>query len=221
MERVTPPICTHFPVVIPPNFVPSDSDCDGVDHNAQGRQCPGYKDPYGWAWGGGFWAARGPQRLFHRAVDVMAAEGAHLVACTSGIVPKAYSGVGGGPGAGFASKSGNYVVLVADDGWIWYHAHMRDLPLVKAGDRVEAGQLLGYVGRTGNAKRRTADGFYGCPHLHLSLTSPARLRAWIGRGATKGPNGETYSNTLLDRDGKPVSFRNEKVDPTPWIEAAR
>lgn len=220
MIELTPPNCTHFPVVIPPGFTPTDSDNDGVDRNAQGKQCPGYSPPYAWSWGGGFWAPRGPERQFHRAIDVMAAEGCDVVAVTSGRIPNTYAGVGGGPGAGGGSKGGNYVVLIGDDGWVWYHAHLRDLPLVKPGDRVVAGQKLGALGRTGNARRRKADGFYGCPHLHLSLTSPVALRAWIARDADRGPNGETYSKTLLSPAGKPVAFRNEKVDPRPWIEAA-
>lgn len=221
-EGVTPPNCTQFPVVIPPGFAPTFSDCDGPPKNAQGKQCAGYVAPYSVAWGGGFWAARnhGGTPSFHRARDIGCAEGAEFRSPTSGQVPRRYSGVGGGPGAGCSpEKSGNYVVIVGDDGWIWYGAHLRDLPLVQPGDHVQAGQLLGYVGRTGNARRKTGNGWYGCPHLHLSLTSPARLRNWIARGAKPFDHGRTYSATLLGPEGLRVAFRNEKVDPTPFLAA--
>jgi murein DD-endopeptidase MepM/ murein hydrolase activator NlpD len=55
--------------------------------------------------------------------------------------------------------------------WRWYYAHLAFAPLVRPGDMVVAGQIIGYLGRTGNAIKRAKDGsFYGCPHLHLALT---------------------------------------------------
>lgn len=55
--------------------------------------------------------------------------------------------------------------MKADDGFIHYFAHMQFSPLVSNGQRVRAGQVIGYVGRTGNA-------ITTCPHLHYSITAP-------------------------------------------------
>jgi murein DD-endopeptidase MepM/ murein hydrolase activator NlpD len=200
-------------VYVPAGFVPSDVDFDGVDENSAGKTCPGY-DPskqYRPSWGGGFRAVRvrDGKQLFHRALDVMAAEGAVLRAVSDCYVVASWVPRAGelAPGAGFSAKGGNYVVLVDDAGWRWYYAHMRDLPLVQPGDRVMAGQQVGYVGRTGNARRTVhkADGtsyFYGCPHLHVSLTVPP---------GTMGPYLNPVGGTPVDRDG-------DKVDVKPFYE---
>lgn len=183
------PVVLRFPVLIPRGFAPSDVDADSIDLGPTGRECPGYGGDHRPRWGGGFDAPRGPQKLAHRAIDIMAAEGAHVVAPSSCVVQT----------AAHSPKGGNHVFLVGPGGWIWYFAHMRDVPSVVAGAELVAGDLVGYVGRTGNAVRLTHDGLRGCPHLHLSLTAP--------RGVTK----------LRGFDGQPVARRGDKVDPVPFL----
>lgn len=169
--RKGPVLPTHFPVLIPQGFAPSDSDGDGVDVRWDRKRCPGQDaaDGYRPRWGGGFFAPRG--RFLHAAIDIMAAEGAHFVAPAAGTVPRTVRvGSRSQPGAGTSTKGGHYVFLTDAHGWEWYASHLRDEPLVRPGDVVDAGQLLGYVGRTGNASRRYRDGsIRGCPHLHLRL----------------------------------------------------
>lgn len=177
------PVLDRFPVVIPPGFVPSDSDRDGPDVNAKRRLCPGYSDDHKPSFGGGFFAPRGP--YLHEATDIMAAEGAHVVAPAMVEVPAMVSMkldgvVGPFPGAGASRKAGHYLVLRDANGWEWYFSHLRDMPLVRPGEIVEAGSLLGHVGRTGNAARKYPDGSVrGCPHLH------ARLGLRVGRAVRK------------------------------------
>lgn len=181
-----------FPVVIPAGFKPSDIDADGTDLGPSGKVCPGYDAASGYRprWGGGFLAPRGPQKLAHRAIDIMAAEGAHVVAPEAGVIRD----------TGTSPKGGHHLYLVGHDGWIWYLAHLRDPARVLAGMEVGAGDVLGLVGRTGNAVRTTRAGLRGCPHLHLSLTRPRGVRL----------------NPVLP-GGERVALLGDKVDPVPVL----
>jgi hypothetical protein len=87
----------------------------------------------------------------HEGQDVMADCGLPLVATQAGTVKF----------AGSQALAGNYVVLSAADGSADYvYMHLRDPALVKKGDRVVAGQPIGFVGRTGDAT--------AC-HLHFEM----------------------------------------------------
>lgn len=189
-----PSTVVAFPVQIPAGFAPTDCDGDGDDKGPTGKVCAGYDAASGYRprWGGGFDAPRGPQRLAHRAIDIMAAEGALVVAPSTCVVLAAAT----------SPKGGHHVYLRDLGGWVWYMAHMRDVPLVVDGAELVAGDVVGYVGRTGNAVRKTAAGLRGCPHLHLSLTVPRGVR---------------LPRRLLGPDGQPVARRGEKVDPVPYL----
>jgi murein DD-endopeptidase MepM/ murein hydrolase activator NlpD len=85
----------------------------------------------------------------HEGQDVFADCGTPLVAVTAGVIRR----------TAFQSAAGNYVVLRADgDGTDYAYMHLRDQALVATGSHVTTGQLLGYVGDTGDAD--------GC-HLHF------------------------------------------------------
>lgn len=179
---MTLPIVTHFPVVVPAGFTPRDPDNDGTDMNWKREPCPCTKAPHAWRWGGGFRAGRFKEgkRLDHCAIDVMGPQGADIRSIGPGRVVLAWRPGPGRvePGAGFSPKGGHYVLVDDANGWRWYYAHLEATPLVRAGDVVEGGQLLGYLGRTGNAMKVRKDGSrYGCPHLHLSLTAPSSSAA--------------------------------------------
>jgi murein DD-endopeptidase MepM/ murein hydrolase activator NlpD len=85
----------------------------------------------------------------HSGIDLAAGEGIPYKAVHGGVVTKA----GWDGGYGFA------VTVQHDDGTEAIYAHSRRL-LVKAGDKVKAGQVLGQVGNTGYS--------YGT-HLHLEI----------------------------------------------------
>lgn len=158
MARRKPPEALYFPVRIPGWFVASPGPVP-VPVTAAGKPDPSYKQPYRARWGGGFTAPRGPRKLKHHAVDIMAPEGALVVAPVSGQLS-----------TGVSEKGGIHAFLTADDGYVWYFAH---LSYVVEEGRVHGGDGIGCVGRTGNATRYRKDGSpYGRPHLHLSLTSP-------------------------------------------------
>jgi murein DD-endopeptidase MepM/ murein hydrolase activator NlpD len=100
----------------------------------------------------GFGAARDRGRRRHEGIDIFAARGTPVVAAADGWVTRQTS-----------NRLGGNVV------WLWapsvraslYYAHL-DSQAVQPGERVEAGDVLGYVGNTGNA-RGTA------PHLHFGV----------------------------------------------------
>lgn len=101
----------------------------------------------------------------HGALDIMAPLGAKIVAPRSGRVQGPGEWVYQGErrdGAGESRDGGWYVRIATDDGGFDYFAHMLEPPIVRPGQRVRAGQVLGKVGQSGNAA-------YTCPHLHYGV----------------------------------------------------
>jgi murein DD-endopeptidase MepM/ murein hydrolase activator NlpD len=104
---------------------------------------------YSDTWG----AARSGGRV-HLGTDIMAAEGQEVYAVQSGEIVKLYS-------EATDVLAGNGLRLQQPDGTFYFYGHMSALaPGIAAGTQVTAGQLLGWVGHTGNA---------GVDHLHLEI----------------------------------------------------
>ena len=94
----------------------------------------------------------------HPGIDFTAEEGAEVYAVADGIVTT----------AAYDVEKGNYVVLDHGGGLETEYQHMKSL-LVSAGQSVVQGQVLGYVGSTGNSTG---------PHLHFEARqdgAPANL----------------------------------------------
>lgn len=100
---------------------------------------------YSDTWG----ASRDGGRRRHQGTDIMAATGVPVVATLPGTITK-----GGG------SKSGLYLKLRADNGWVFYYMHLSSASVTSG--RVSAGQVLGAVGYSGNASA-------SAPHLHFEI----------------------------------------------------
>lgn len=92
---------------------------------------------------------------FHRGLDMAAAQGEPIYASKAGTVNVAE----------FHSSWGNYVVVEHEDGMTTLYAHQSQY-VVKPGDQVEQGQIIGYVGSTGNSTGS---------HLHFELCRDASL----------------------------------------------
>ena len=120
---------------------------------------------------GEFGAPRDGGRV-HKGFDVVARCGTPLAAAVTGtIVKRAYD----------SRLDGNFIVLrgLGERRKYWY-AHMVHPSTFRKGDLVHVGQIVGYVGKTGNART------VGC-HLHFEIHVSGRpvnpqpyLRAWDG-----------------------------------------
>jgi len=92
-------------------------------------------------------------RRKHRGIDIFAPKGTGVVAVADGII----SFIGEQP------KGGQCIWLTTESGASFYYAHLdRWAPGLYEGMEVRTGDLLGYVGNTGNAK-------YTPPHLHFGV----------------------------------------------------
>ncbi len=95
-----------------------------------------------------------PGGRVHQGVDIIAAQGKYVYAATDGTITKRYWDF---PGA----LTGNGLRLSLADGTYLFYAHLYDVaPGIDVGTKVKAGQIIGFVGQTGNA---------GTPHLHFEV----------------------------------------------------
>lgn len=106
-----------------------------------------------------------------------------------------------------ADASGNYVMLDIGGGRIATYEHMKQGAPVKVGDRVKAGQVVGFLGFTGQAS---------APHLHFHLAD---------RPSILGAEGQPYVVTSLTRLGQYAAIdnfsRGETWPPTDRSETVR
>jgi peptidoglycan LD-endopeptidase LytH len=109
--------------------------------------CP-VEPPYSYTdtWG----AARSGGRI-HLGTDIMAPHGAKELAYSDGVISDEHSNTLGGI----------VLYLKGDNGDEYYYAHLSGYA-VGEGTRVRAGQTVGFVGNTGDAR-------YTAPHLHFEV----------------------------------------------------
>lgn len=94
----------------------------------------------------------GPGFRFHLGTDVFAAYGTPLRAVVDGTATSGNSGLGG-----------LYVKVFMPDGTYFYYAHLSALaPNFTEGMTVKTGDIVGFVGDSGNAKG-------GAPHVHFGV----------------------------------------------------
>ena len=99
----------------------------------------------------------------HEAVDIMAPRGTPVHAAVSGTIRKL-----------FLSKPGGNTIYEFDEsgGHCYYYAHLdRYAEGLREGTRVKRGDVIAYVGSTGNADPRT-------PHLHFAVFELGPNREW-------------------------------------------
>ena len=108
-----------------------------------------------------FHQARGERE--HEALDILAPRGTPVVAVEDGTIAKLFN-----------SKAGGITVYQFDPGqnYSYYYAHLdRYADGIKEGMPVRRGQVLGYVGTSGNAPKDT-------PHLHFAIFRLTAEKHW-------------------------------------------
>ncbi len=106
--------------------------------------------------------ARSAGRI-HDAIDIMAPRNTPVVAVEDGRIAKL-----------FTSDLGGLTIYQFDptETYTYYYAHLDHYaPGLREGDRVARGQVIGYVGSTGNA---SPEG----PHLHFAITRMGPDKKW-------------------------------------------
>jgi hypothetical protein len=141
----------------------------------------------------------------HKGIDVPMPVGTPLKAVMDGVVSAAQSGSG-------SRSYGLYVVIEHSGGKSTLYAHMSKI-MVKVGDKVTKGQIIGLSGNTG---------FSTGPHLHFELrvngvhTNPGSyVGLAYGPGGTKG-----NASALDDNDGSVSGVSSGTVVPNNFIAAS-
>lgn len=99
----------------------------------------------------------------HEALDILAPRGTAVVAVDDGMVKRLFTSVRGG-----------LTVYQFDptETYCYYYAHLdRYAPGLAEGAKLQKGDLIGYVGTTGNAPPQT-------PHLHFTIFKLGPERRW-------------------------------------------
>jgi murein DD-endopeptidase MepM/ murein hydrolase activator NlpD len=99
----------------------------------------------------------------HEAIDIPAPRGTPVHAVASGTIRKL-----------FLSKPGGNTIYEFDDKgeYCYYYAHLdRYAEGLREGIKVERGDVIGFVGSTGNADP-------GAPHLHFTIFDPGPEKLW-------------------------------------------
>lgn len=99
----------------------------------------------------------------HEAIDVMAPRHAPVVAVEDGTIAKL-----------FLSEAGGITLYQFDptSTFCYYYAHLQEYANgLKEGDRVKRGDVIGYVGTTGNAPQ-------DAPHLHFAIFQLTDKKQW-------------------------------------------
>lgn len=91
----------------------------------------------------------------HQGIDIMAPRGTPIRSTTEGVIES----------KGMRGLGGLVVTVLGPGGYRHYYAHLEDVAAQAIGEWVHAGEIIGYVGNSGNAA-------VSSPHLHYGLYTP-------------------------------------------------
>jgi murein DD-endopeptidase MepM/ murein hydrolase activator NlpD len=167
------------PVLVPPEVT--------ADLSAGGYVFPVYGPA---SFGDSFGAPRaGIPGGWHHGEDIFAPEGTPLLACADGTIHT----------VGFNRLGGYRLWLRDESGNEFYYAHLSAYtPLAVEGNTVEAGEVIGFVGDTGDAEG-------GSPHLHFEIHPAAMIG--LGYDGVVAP----YPILIAWRRAEDISFSAGRI----------
>jgi murein DD-endopeptidase MepM/ murein hydrolase activator NlpD len=129
------------------------AEAPGKAGGAEPSQTPGFLCPVkGGASFSNTWGARRSGGRTHKGVDMFNARNTPLLAVVDGRVRFSSNSLGG-----------RSTHIYSDNGVVYYYTHLERHPSdMKSGQRVEKGDIVGYLGNSGNAR-------YTSPHLHFEI----------------------------------------------------
>jgi peptidoglycan LD-endopeptidase LytH len=104
------------------------------------------------------WGAARSEGRRHEGIDIFAPRGTQVLSAAHGVVLY----------RGWNRLGGKTLTVLGPGGYRHYYAHLDQYDTPGTGDWVEQGEVLGYVGTTGNAAGTP-------PHLHYGIYAP-----WTG-----------------------------------------
>lgn len=110
------------------------------------------------------WGGARSQGRTHEGIDIFAPRGTPIQATTQGIVSK----------VGENTLGGRVVVIIGPGGAAHYYAHLEDYANISPNDWVNSGDIIGYVGDSGNAKGTPTHVHYGI-YINGSAVNPYPL----------------------------------------------
>jgi peptidoglycan hydrolase-like protein with peptidoglycan-binding domain len=155
-------LVTYFLITAPASSSSTNPsvDSDATSSTTGGTSTTGNTSPIvpvvfpvqGPCWFTDTWHAPRPGGRRHLGVDIIAPSGKAVYAVTDGIITRTFTDRPG-------SLGGNALRLTASDGTYFHYAHFSSFADgIELGREVVAGQIIGYVGSTGNSST---------PHLHF------------------------------------------------------
>ena len=123
----------------------------------------------------------------HHALDIMSPRGTPIHSAASGRVLKLFTSIDGGLMVYAADSSERFVIM---------YAHLdRYAPALTDSTRLVRGQLIGYVGSTGNASE-------SAPHLHFAIARSADVKHW-----SRGNPIDPLPILIAAKAGRTISLR--------------
>ncbi|HXM70982.1 MAG TPA: M23 family metallopeptidase, partial [Thermoanaerobaculia bacterium] len=139
----------------PPPAVASDIDALGRRHlllPVQGLRREQLRDSF----------SEGRAGHLHEAIDIMAARNTPVMAVEDGRLAKLF----------FSAQGGNTIYQFdPSETYAYYYAHLERYADVHEGDQLRRGQVIGYVGTSGNAPPQS-------PHLHFAIFRLTPDKQW-------------------------------------------
>ncbi|KAF0186594.1 MAG: metalloendopeptidase [Alphaproteobacteria bacterium] len=132
------------------------------------------------------WGAARSAGRRHKGIDIMAPSGRPVLAAADGVIVRMVSNALGGRTIYQRDAGGAFIL---------YYAHLDGYaPGLEAGASVRQGDVIGFVGTTGNATT---------PHLHFEvMRQPDQRRSWGGRSLN--PYTVLMNRPIEQPDGQPA-----------------